>query len=44
MRNKDQIAKTVAFAKEQPMISAIDMDGFTRINMETEISNKIKKD
>ncbi len=69
MLNKDQIAKIVAFAKAQPMISAIslfdshasehdrpksdidlgvlfsdDVDGFTRINLETEISNKLKKD
>jgi predicted nucleotidyltransferase len=69
MLNKDQIAKIVAFAKAQPMISAIylfgsyasehhrpkrdidlgvlfsgDVDGFTRINLETELSNKLKKD
>ena len=69
MLNKDQIAKIVAFAKAQPMISAIylfgshasehdrpksdidlgvlfsdDVDAFARINMETEISNILKKD
>lgn len=69
MLNKDQITKIVAFAKSNPLISAIylfgshasghersrsdvdlgvlfnrDVDGFTKVNLETEISKLLKKE